>query len=114
VSPEIRRKLIGCLGMLGSDAIGERASEALLATRLLQSAGLSWDTIIPEAQPITVHRAPPSPNWRITCERLLQRPRDLSRWERDFVTDLQKFPRISAKQKLFLDEISQRILGGGA
>jgi hypothetical protein len=32
-------------------------------------------------------------------------------WERNFVADLQKFQRISTKQRYILNEIARRVLG---
>lgn len=37
-----RRKLVGILGRLGSDAEGERAAAGLLATQLLARHGMGW------------------------------------------------------------------------
>lgn len=48
MTPELRRRLIGCLGMLASSHDGERAAAGLLACRLLKSAGVTWDEVIPE------------------------------------------------------------------
>jgi len=44
--PFDKARLIKLLGMLGSDHDGERASAALLATRMLKEAGLVWADLV--------------------------------------------------------------------
>lgn len=44
-----RDRLLSILGMLASDNAGERASAALKASQLVQSAGKSWDDLIAPA-----------------------------------------------------------------
>lgn len=39
-------RLIRILRLLGSDQVGERASAALAANRLLESLGLSWEDVL--------------------------------------------------------------------
>jgi hypothetical protein len=46
LSSELRDKLVKVCSRLGSEHDGERAAAALLATRLLTGAGLSWDDAI--------------------------------------------------------------------
>jgi hypothetical protein len=41
-----RERLIRILRLLGSDQVGERASAALAANRLLESLGLSWSDVL--------------------------------------------------------------------
>lgn len=52
IDPRDRERLIRILKLLGSDQVGERASAALAAHRLLQSLGVSWeDVMTPEPGP---------------------------------------------------------------
>jgi hypothetical protein len=49
MTPAERKKLIRILGLLGSDQPGERASAALKAHKLVESAGLDWSTLLAPA-----------------------------------------------------------------
>ena len=105
MSPEIRRKLVSILGMLGSDADGERAAAGLLATKLLKSASLTWDQLIPE-QPIALHRdAPPSPAWRATVAFCQKRNWQLTAWERGFLESVACRRSLSPKQHAILSRV---------
>ncbi len=107
-----RTRLAKLLSMLGSDHAGERDAAGLAAHRLLQKRGLSWeDALTP--QPVE-RRLPEHTTWRTTCARLMENPRALRPWERSFVADLPKFPRISVKQRYILNEIATRVLGDHA
>lgn len=46
IDPRDKERLIRILRLLGSDHVGERASAALAANRLLESLGLSWDDVL--------------------------------------------------------------------
>jgi hypothetical protein len=46
IDPRDRERLIRILRLLGSDQVGERASAALAANRLLESLGLSWSDVL--------------------------------------------------------------------
>ena len=46
--PPVRAKLVKLLGMMGSQFDGERASAALMAEKLRQGIGLTWDQLIAE------------------------------------------------------------------
>ncbi len=106
-----RTKLVKLLGMLGSNHAGERDAAGLAAHRLLQKRGMTWeDALTPRA---AERRLPQHATWRTTCARLMENPRALRAWERNFVADLPNFPRISVKQRYVLNEIAQRVLGGG-
>lgn len=93
LTPAERNRLVGILGMLGSDHIGERAAAAALASRLVRDKGLSWDAVIP------VGGAQPGAGWTGSargpgsagqddmafCLRWLAM---LSGWEVQFITSL--------------------------
>jgi hypothetical protein len=109
LSPADRAKLIGILGMLGSDHDGERANAARMADRLLRQHGLTWgDVLAPRPQEKMM---PLMGTWRTKCADLLERRGDLRPWEERFVADLPKFRRLSVKQRYVLDEIVARVLG---
>jgi hypothetical protein len=46
IDPRDKDRLIRILRLLGSDQVGERASAALAANRLLESLGLSWEDVL--------------------------------------------------------------------
>lgn len=46
IDPRDKERLIRILRLLGSDQVGERASAALAANRLLESLGLSWGDVL--------------------------------------------------------------------
>ena len=46
IDPRDKERLIRILKLLGSDQVGERASAAMAASRLLESLGLSWDEVL--------------------------------------------------------------------
>jgi hypothetical protein len=107
-----RTRLVKMLAMLGSDHPGERDAAGLAAHRLLQKRGLTWDDVM---SPRPAERRPPEFGvWRTTCVRLMENPLALRAWERTFVSDLPKFPRISTKQRYVLGEIAKRVLGDRA
>ena len=54
LSPPERARLVNILGMLGSAHDGERASAALLATRMVRDRGITWADLI--GQPETSRR----------------------------------------------------------
>lgn len=46
IDPHDKERLIRILRLLGSDQVGERASAALAANRLLDSLGLTWEDLL--------------------------------------------------------------------
>lgn len=54
--PTARDRLVKLLGLLGSEHIGERATAAQMASRLLQDCGLTWADVFqpPPAIPAPV------------------------------------------------------------
>jgi hypothetical protein len=103
-----RNRLAKMLALLGSDHAGERDAAAMAAHRLLQQHQITWPDLL--ARP-PVRREPLHGTWRTTCAELASRPDDLRPWERSFVADLPKFPRLSTKQRYVLQEIAARVLG---
>ena len=109
--PGDRRKLVGVLGMLGSDAVGERAAAVLLATRMVKAHGLVWDDLIGPA-PAQQHQQQAAPRPRADdggdlalCIRHLG---VVNAWEAGFVRSVQRSRKRSARQL----EILAGIAGG--
>lgn len=113
-----RTRLIGVLGMLGSDHVGERASAGLLATRLLKTAGLTWaDVVLPDSPASLLGGRCSEPDLRDgsmsreTCEDLL---RDnmacLTAWEIDFLNGTYRRAKLTAKQMNRLNIVTLEVL----
>jgi hypothetical protein len=103
LSPDERDRLIAICGMLGSAFDGERASAALLATRLLKEKGLGW---CDEDDPI-------GQDWRrlaVECARFRHL---LNQWESDSPADVPRFPRLSEKQHASLLKVVVRLKACG-
>jgi hypothetical protein len=111
-------KLQKIIAMIGSPCRPERDAAISGETRLLERNGLKGCQVAVIAQihgvPPTPLRRQPSPTWQILCSRLQARVSNLCPWERDFITSLPRFPRLSARQSYIVREIAARVLGGGA
>ena len=100
-----RRRLVGVLGRLDSDFDGERAAAGLLASRMLRSAGLDWDALLPADKP----PRPPvlhATGWRgdlAFCERHRSFLRE---WESGFVASVGSRSGLTPKQRTVLAEIA--------
>lgn len=87
LSPAERVRLVGILGMLGSEHDGERAAAGLLATRLLHAKRLGWDDLIGQAVQPYARPDAAADSWADLA--LCRRHRDeLNGWEADFVRSL--------------------------
>jgi hypothetical protein len=106
LSPQDRQRLARLLGMTGSAHDGEALNAARLADRLVKDRGATWPDVL-----IPLQREPLHSTWRRVCAELAARPDGHRPWERRFVTDLSKFPRLSSKQRCVLQEIAARVLG---
>ncbi len=128
-SAEHREHFIRYCEMLESSDARERAEGATAASRTLRAAGLSWrevfaDTPIPERAP-RQPRAPRAPRrepaaaesdaglaWKTRVQRLLGQTGALNDWERAFLADLTRFPRLSDKQAAVIGNIEARVARG--
>ena len=98
-----RDRFIAILSRLETDFEGERQAAALAAVRFLRARDLTWQLVI----------ASPSDaaGWRATVAACLRQPVDLSPWELDFLRNLQRRRRISARQEACLARIADGVLG---
>jgi hypothetical protein len=101
LDPAVRVKLVGILGMLGSDFDGERASAGLLASRLLKDHGLRWDDLIPPAIGIVAAQ-----DDRPDLTLCLRHNALLTDWERNFVQSIASRRVLSPKQSDVLHRIA--------
>ena len=91
------------LGLLGSDFDGEVANAGRLADKLVRSAGLTWPDIIAPALPPPDHdhrgdtaADPLRGDWRAMAAACTRFPHLLDKWEWQFLSGLQRFPRLSS------------------
>ncbi|WP_284946727.1 hypothetical protein [Acidisoma cladoniae] len=108
MNPDTRRKLVGVLGLLASNHDGERAAAGLLATRLLKSAALTWEDIIPEQPVVRVTEGPKSKDWWVVtfCAR---NATYLSPWEQNFIRSLVGQVFFSRKQVKVVEGIATKL-----
>jgi hypothetical protein len=126
--PPDRRRLVGCLALLGSPVRGEVLAAAAGASRIVKARGLSWDAVIAPALP-EPDRAPPPPcdsadrdsddgdpfwrcgGWRGCAEAILAwRPDLLSDRERRFCDTMCGWHgRASEAQMRWLRDIARRV-----
>jgi len=123
LTPAERTRLVGILGMLGSDHLGERAAAAALASRLVRDKGLGWNDVI-AAEGVGEQQAPGvaqggtggSSWWQdsdglATCLRWLG---DLTAWEASFVTDLRRKRRpFTPAQRAKIEQIADGLRARG-
>jgi hypothetical protein len=94
LSPAERTRLVGILGMLGSDHDGERAAAAALASRLVREKGLSWSDLIADGGGRQGGHAGasggpgPGATWQASLSQCLRHLPALSGWEADFCLSL--------------------------
>jgi hypothetical protein len=102
--PAVATRLVKICGLLGSAHDGEVVAAARQATKLLQSSRLTWAELI---EPIVLRRPspslrarkpPPPADWRAAVAVCLQHPKVFTSWECQFLSNLQSFRRLSAKQ----------------
>ena len=106
LSADLADKLCKVLGMLGSAHVGERAAAGMLATRLLQDAGLTWPDVL---RPPTPPRWLPQRDPRDLARQCSRFPEVLTDWETGFLAEIAGRPRPpSARQIRVLHEIAER------
>ena len=100
-------KLVKLLGMLGSDHPGEVAAAGAAASRLLKASGLTWSDVIffeADARPGT-WREPE--NWIDAVRVCLDLdPSPLTTWDLKFLKGISRQTRLSEKQQIHLDRIT--------
>lgn len=114
-TPAERTRLVGVLGMLGSDHDGERASAALLASRLVRDRGLTWDVLILGGgrQDGGTSSDGPGAGWRTVLAFCQRHQAALSDWEAHFTCNLRDrrtvpTPRQIAKLNQVADALRAR------
>jgi hypothetical protein len=115
-----RDRLAKLLGLLGSAYDGEVANAGRLADKLVRGAGLMWPDIIAPSLPPPDHDHCDDPgadplrgDWRAMAAACTRFPRLIDKWEADFLSGLQRFPRLSSKQRTILIRIVMRLRAAG-
>ena len=115
-----RDRLAKLLGLLGSAYDGEVANAGRLADKLVRSAGLTWPDVIAPALPSPDHDRrgdtaadPLRGNWRAMAAACTKFQHLIDRWEWQFLSGLQRFPRLSTKQRAILVRIVTRLRAAG-
>jgi hypothetical protein len=106
MNPDTRRRLVGVLGLLASNHDGERAAAGLLAMRILKTANVTWESLIPE-RPLMVRLA--APDWHYEVDYCRQRPTLLTAWEKTFLESLVSQRSLSEKQAAALGTIYHKL-----
>ena len=104
-----RERLAKLLGLLGSDRGGERDAAGLAANRMVRQRGITWDDALGVSTRTPV-ASPRPPGWREVVRCCRARKHSLRPWERDFLSGLDRFPRLSPKQAGILRAIAARVL----
>jgi hypothetical protein len=112
LNPDDRRKLVSCLGMLGSDHDGECLAAARAAHRLVSQLRLTWsDIVTPAAAPApSVHKA----EWQSQLTMLDSRWGLLTEWERNFASSIRNWigeptEKQRAQIQKIVDRLSERV-----
>jgi hypothetical protein len=125
-------RLIKLCGLLTSDADGERATAARMASDLLRAHRLTWaevlraggaPTVIREVRvehgpcPACAAQAQARRSWRsavaLLCRVALEHPDLLNDWERRFVFSVGESVRLSEKQHAVVMRLLERVLDAG-
>jgi len=97
-----RQRLSRVLALLDSPVEGERHAALAAATRVLASRGIAWRELL------DVDDTPDFDEARALLRRLLQRLDALDDWQRRFVLDVARFPRLSPRQRAKVAELAAR------
>jgi hypothetical protein len=110
--PFPRNRLTQLLGMLGSDHDGEVVNAGRLATRLVRSAGLTWNDVVARSFESSAPPPPEAPpaDWREKVAACLALRDRLTPKEVDFLTNLaQRTHPPTPKQVSWLLGIEEKI-----
>jgi hypothetical protein len=123
-------RLIKLCGLLTSDADGERATAARMASDLLRAHRLTWAEVLKAGgtvvREVRVERGPcpgcaaqaqARRSWRsavaLLCRVALEQPDLLNGWERRFVFSVGDQVRLSEKQHAVVMRLLERVLDAG-
>ncbi len=114
LSPAERTRLVGILGMLGSEHAGERASAALLAAKLVRDHNLSWSDVVLSVTSSGTSNSPrstaaPGSDLGLCLKHLGK----LGKWKTDFCLSLSTIRCRSDKQTSALREIAAKLRSRG-
>jgi hypothetical protein len=115
-----RTRLAQMLGLLGSDHAGERDAAGLAAHRMIRQRGLTWHDVLTPSLPPPDHERradhgtdPLRSDWRAMAAACLRFPHLFDQRERKFLSGLQRFRQLSAKQHAILVRLVTRLRAAG-
>ena len=118
LSPQAADRLAKLLGMLGSSHVGERASAAAFASRLLTDHGWSWQEVVQRAfrAPVPIPPSAPPPRGTHTAVALwaLGYRDRLTAREAEFVSSISLRRSLTPRQADWLHDIVGKLRRGGA
>ena len=114
-------RLIAVLGRLGSDFAGERDAAALVASKMLREAGVTWADVIALPGRTADLPAPrqrrqrtAKPPWQEMAARCRHNSELLTAWERQFVVTIRGQTTLSRKQWAILARMSAKVTKAAA
>jgi hypothetical protein len=101
-----RAKLAKIPALLSCDKEGEVIAAASIAPRIVTASRASWEALL---APQLSH----ADDWRDLAIRCKAYASSLNEFERGFVVRLERFPRVSEKQRAILDRIVLKLRSSG-
>ena len=103
LDPQTADKLTKLCGMFGSAHIGERASAAAMADKIVRGRGLTWGEVIAAVPE-------PSADDDLIASVLEHSARILTAWELNFLRDI-RGRELTEKQRAKLNDIAAKVRG---
>lgn len=113
LAPGQADRLAKVLGLLGSDHDGERAAAALMATKIIRAAGLTWPDIV-TPRPSAPPPPPPPKTWREphtpqeAAAECLRWSDVLTDWEKEFCKSVMNFGKPTNRQITVLAKVTAK------
>ncbi|MBO1073362.1 hypothetical protein [Roseomonas marmotae] len=117
LDPHAANRLAKVVGLFASDSAGERDAAVVRATAVLRSCGLDWQQLVRLAAGPAAPPPPPVPREapHVTIARwALSFPAQLTRSEREFLTNILRKKAVSPRQRAWLETIADELHQGGA
>jgi hypothetical protein len=115
MKPELQRRLVMLLGMLGSDFPGEVSNAGKLASKLVRENGLTWAEVVGGTLAASSRRQGRESPALERVRACLLRKAELTTWEQEFLTSilsqLMRGWRLSEKQLGVIVRIEEKLDG---
>lgn len=114
MTPGERDKLVRVLGMLGSTHDGERAAAGRLATKLLKTAGRTWDEVVIDNSRPAATAAGSEITRRTSAMAVCAGHQSaLTEWEARFLASIRRRRTLTERQMATLLKIATELPGRG-